>query len=165
MTAQPEQCTSEFSMGPGARPRTVRCIQEQGHDGDHFATWGGSQKWRQIRWPNGEDDLTVRLHRMAEAVGESVTTLTRRLLEDAVDQFEREGIAGPTNDPTPLDTIDQVADAIADLLDVDPESIGINRAQPGRRPTAEIVLSAAHARHLAALARNTKETRRPRSTR
>lgn len=86
------QCSAEFPMGPGARPKTVRCIQHEGHDGDHFAAWGGSQKWRQIRWPNGDDDLTMRLVRMAEAVGVSREMLTRRILEDAVDEFEREGL-------------------------------------------------------------------------
>lgn len=52
-----------------------------------------------------------------------------------------------------LDTIDDVADAIATVLDVDPEKIGINRVQPGRRHVDEIVLSDALARRLLVLAR------------
>lgn len=52
-----------------------------------------------------------------------------------------------------METIDDVADAIAAVLDIDAEKIGINRVVAGRRNVDEIVLSNALARRLVVLAR------------
>lgn len=54
--ASVEKCGRVYEFPPHSRPRRVKCTQESGHAGPHFATWGGSQAWRQMGW---RDDGSV----------------------------------------------------------------------------------------------------------
>lgn len=54
------RCAAEHDLGPGQRPRYVRCVQELGH-----TTWGGSQQWRQMSW---NDEGALGNTQMASAV-------------------------------------------------------------------------------------------------
>ncbi len=44
------RCESTRPFTTGAGTRVIRCIKRTGHDGAHFAAWGGSQAWRQMEW-------------------------------------------------------------------------------------------------------------------
>lgn len=72
------RCEAEYTFPAGHRPRVVRCILADGHaDSQHFATWGGSQQWRQVSW---NDEGAIENSRVTSAVDvlrEFVATLPR----------------------------------------------------------------------------------------
>lgn len=108
------KCGATFDRGAGERPRRIECRLDAGHGGTHFATWGGSQKWRSMNWDNDGpvDDrpgrpavgplVNVRLpewviEALDQAAAQSGITravLVRHALEDIAEDWKRNGLAG-----------------------------------------------------------------------
>ena len=58
MSDQNTQCPAVYDRGPRERPRRIQCIKPEAHEGQHFASWGGSQKWRQHSWSDEPERVT-----------------------------------------------------------------------------------------------------------
>lgn len=52
--ANPTHCPSLLTFDAGGPIRAlvsiIQCSKDPGHDGLHFASWGGSQRWRLAHW-------------------------------------------------------------------------------------------------------------------